>query len=165
MAKTKEELKQELDAAREAEDVAWADRDAADAAYTDALTAYHKKLKEIKMAKTRQELQADLEDDIGRYLVGHIDDLDVANRVLAVFKKVGIKLIQDTYESLEDAQWHGALRRGGHWGSASNAGLFNADLSNDPTNALTNVGFRCVARPAYAVEIISAETFLLRFEG
>lgn len=126
--------------------------------------------------KTRQELQADLDaaqaaldayvepkDDIGRYLVGHIDDLDVANRVLAVFKKAGIRLEQDTYDSLDDAQWLGALRRGGFWSNASNAGLFDAILFNDPST-LTIIGFRCVARTSTAVEIISAETFLRRFE-
>ena len=133
--------------------------------------------------KTKQELQANLDaaqkaldeanhalarysesDDIGRYLVGHIDDLDIANRVLAVFRRAGISPLQDTCNSLDDAQWLGALRRGGYWYNASNAGLFYANLNYDPTNTYLYIGFRCVARPASAVEIISAETFLRRFE-
>ena len=128
--------------------------------------------------KTLEELQADLDaaqaaldtyvepkDDIGRYLVGHIDDLDIANRVLAVFKKAGIDMVQDTYSSLDDAQLHGALLQCGFWDRASGAGLFFANLSCGPTYTSTSVGFRCVARPATAMEIISAETFLRRFEN
>jgi hypothetical protein len=42
----------------------------------------------------------------------------------------------------------GALLRGGNWNNGSNSGVFTANLNNDPSNTNTNIGFRCVFRPA-----------------
>lgn len=36
----------------------------------------------------------------------------------------------------------GALR-GGNWNNSSNAGLFNWNLNNTPSNTDWNIGFRC----------------------
>lgn len=36
-----------------------------------------------------------------------------------------------------------AALRGGNWNNSSNAGLFNLNLNNTPSNADWNIGFRC----------------------
>ncbi len=36
-----------------------------------------------------------------------------------------------------------AVNRGGNWDNTANAGPFNANLNNDPTNTNNNIGFRC----------------------
>jgi formylglycine-generating enzyme required for sulfatase activity len=38
----------------------------------------------------------------------------------------------------------GAVLRGGNWNNGDNAGVFNANLNNGPSNSNNNVGFRCV---------------------
>jgi hypothetical protein len=42
----------------------------------------------------------------------------------------------------------GALLRGGNWSSAAIAGVFTAILNNGPSLTFTDIGFRCVFRPA-----------------
>ena len=38
----------------------------------------------------------------------------------------------------------GAAIRGGNWNNGTNAGLFNANLNNDSSNANNDIGARCV---------------------
>ncbi len=49
----------------------------------------------------------------------------------------------------------GALLRGGNWNNGTNTGVFTANLNNDPSNTNTNIGFRCVFRPARLRNCIS----------
>jgi len=42
----------------------------------------------------------------------------------------------------------GALLRGGGWNYGTYAGVFTAYLDDDPSSTYTNIGFRCVFRPA-----------------
>ena len=38
---------------------------------------------------------------------------------------------------------YSAVKRGGNWGNGANAGPFNANLNNAPTDTNNNIGFRC----------------------
>jgi len=39
-----------------------------------------------------------------------------------------------------------AAIRGGYWNNEANAGVFNLNLNNAPSNSNTNIGFRCCKR-------------------
>jgi hypothetical protein len=53
----------------------------------------------------------------------------------------------------------GALIRGGNWNNGTNSGLFTMNLNNDPTNANTNIGFRCVFRPSRLNDLTVSEIY------
>ena len=53
------------------------------------------------------------------------------------FKKIW-SLIKRDWDRLK-----GAVNRGGNWNNGANAGLFYANLNNEPSNSNTNIGFRC----------------------
>jgi len=60
--------------------------------------------------------------------LSHTDSNKIKERIEVAFVKVIAKK---------------AVQRGGNWNNGANAGPFNANLNNDPTNTNNNIGFRC----------------------